>query len=45
MPESYAKKVMQKNSENFQVQLSKKEREKTHFEREISQQNQLLKSK
>ena len=29
----------------FQVQLSKTEREKTHFEREISQQNQHLKSK
>ena len=29
----------------FQVQLSKKEREKTYFEREISQQNQQLKSK
>ena len=29
----------------FQVQPSKKEREKTYFEREISQQNQHLKSK
>ena len=29
----------------FQVQLSKKEREKTHFEREISRQNQHVKSK